>query len=109
MNGARSASAPAATTRPASRPSITRSWPLVSPCTGVSLEAATRVGESGWLALGYRGGNTEVAIPVPADELPDDPLRRAEVASVAAMLQRDAPEPYARALAGAGSLADAIR
>ena len=37
------------------------------------------------------------------------PLRRAEVASVAAMLQRDAPEPYARALAGAGSLADAIR
>jgi len=37
------------------------------------------------------------------------PLRRAEVVSVAAMLQRDAPEPYARALAGAGSLADAIR
>ena len=37
------------------------------------------------------------------------PLRRAEVASVAAMLQRDAPEPYARALAGAGSLAEAIR
>nr|WP_255746347.1 DUF1631 family protein [Lysobacter sp. CFH 32150] len=36
-------------------------------------------------------------------------LRTAEVASVAALLQRDAPEPYARALAGAGNLADAIR
>ena len=36
-------------------------------------------------------------------------LRNAEVASVAALLQRDAPEPYARALAGAGNLADAIR
>lgn len=45
----------------------------------------------------------------PAADAERRPLRRAEVASVAAMLQRDAPEPYARALAGAGSLADAIR
>jgi len=40
--------------------------------TGVTLEAATRVGESAWLALGYRGGNTEVAVPIPADELPEE-------------------------------------
>ena len=36
-------------------------------------------------------------------------LRNAEVVSVTALLQRDPIEPYARALAGAGSLADAIR
>ena len=36
-------------------------------------------------------------------------LRGAEVASVASLMQRDPPEPFARALAGAGSLADAIR
>ena len=40
--------------------------------TGVTAEAATRVGESGWLGLGYRGGNTEVAVPIPADELPEE-------------------------------------
>ena len=36
-------------------------------------------------------------------------LRAAEVVSVTSLLQRDGPEPYARALAGAGSLAEAIR
>ncbi len=36
-------------------------------------------------------------------------LRVAEVVSVASLLQGDPPEPYARALAGAGHLADAIR
>jgi hypothetical protein len=41
--------------------------------------------------------------------MPKRELRTAEVVSVAALLQRDPPEPYARALAGAGSLADAIR
>ena len=41
--------------------------------------------------------------------MPKRELRTAEVVSVAALLQRDPPEPYARALAGAGSLAEAIR
>lgn len=49
-----------------------RSLGLQQEFSGVSLEAAARVGESGWLALGYRGGNTEVAVPVPADELPEE-------------------------------------
>ena len=40
--------------------------------TGVTAEAATRVGESGWLGLGYRGGNTEVAVPISAAELPEE-------------------------------------
>jgi hypothetical protein len=36
-------------------------------------------------------------------------LAQAEVVSVASLVQGDPPEPYVRALAGAGSLADAIR
>ena len=36
MNGARSASARAATASPASRPSTTRFWPLVNACTATS-------------------------------------------------------------------------
>jgi hypothetical protein len=48
-------------------------------------------------------------VSAPTSSAPRRPLRKAEVLSVAAMLQRDAPEPYARALAGAGSLADTIR
>jgi hypothetical protein len=52
---------------------------------------------------------------VPADGAPERrlPPRRelapAEVVSVASLVQSDPPEPYVRALAGAGSLADAIR
>ncbi|WP_181952543.1 DUF1631 family protein [Vulcaniibacterium gelatinicum] len=41
--------------------------------------------------------------------VPRRELRPAEVVSVVSLLQRDAPEPFARALAGAGSLADTIR
>lgn len=59
---------------------------------------ASTVGQSGGNGKGA-GGNTP----------PRRELRTAEVASVASLLQRDPPEPYARALAGAGSLADAIR
>jgi hypothetical protein len=36
MNGARRASAIAATASPTSRPSSTRSWPLVNACTATS-------------------------------------------------------------------------
>lgn len=52
---------------------------------------------------------------VPADSTPERrmPPRRelaaTEVVSVASLVQGDPPEPYVRALAGAGSLADAIR
>lgn len=52
---------------------------------------------------------------VPAESTPERrlPPRRelatAEVVSVASLVQGDPPEPYVRALAGAGSLADAIR
>lgn len=53
--------------------------------------------------------------PVPEDSAPQArtaprrELRSAEVVSVTALLQRDPIEPYARALAGAGNLADTIR
>lgn len=37
---------------------------------GVTLEAATRIGASGWLGFGYRGGHTDVLIRYPTDALP---------------------------------------
>jgi Omp85 superfamily domain len=40
--------------------------------SGISLEAAQRVGASGWLGLGYRGGDTQVEIPGFADPLPEE-------------------------------------
>jgi hypothetical protein len=39
--------------------------------TGLFFEAAARVGENGWLGLGYRGGDTKVALPRTADTLPE--------------------------------------
>jgi hypothetical protein len=62
-----------------------------------------------WRAHAATGATNDAAGERPAPDPNRRVLRRAEVASVAAMLQRDAPEPYARALAGAGSLADVIR
>jgi hypothetical protein len=40
--------------------------------TGALFEAATRIGENGWLGLGYRGGTTEIAVPGVAEELPKE-------------------------------------
>jgi hypothetical protein len=73
-----------------------------------------RFGELRGMLRTWREG-TIAARPVPEDCSPTprtEPrraLRSAEVLSVTSLLQRDGPEPYARALAGAGSLADAIR
>jgi hypothetical protein len=40
--------------------------------TGISLEAAQKVGESVWLGLGYRGGTTRVDLPRFSAELPEE-------------------------------------
>jgi hypothetical protein len=57
----------------------------------------------------WREGNKPEEGTAEAGTTPRRELRNAEVVSVTALLQRDPIEPYARALAGAGSLADAIR
>lgn len=78
------------------------------------IDAIERFGELRNMLHAWREG-TIPARPVPADRAPGPhtaprrDLRAAEVISVTSLLQRDGPEPYARALAGAGSLADAIR
>jgi len=78
------------------------------------VDARLRLGELREMLHTWREGSTQ-SRPIPADGMSERrpgsrrDLRTAEVASVAALLQRDAPEPYARALAGAGNLADAIR
>ena len=78
--------------------------------TGQQADARKRFGELRDMLHAWRERDVGSKDAGPAINDPQRrPLRRAEVASVAAMLQRDAPEPYARALAGAGSLADAIR
>ena len=78
------------------------------------IEAMERMSELREMLHTWREG-TIPARPVPEDRAPGPhtaprrELRAAEVVSVTSLLQRDGPEPYARALAGAGSLADAIR
>src|SRR5688572_11579947 len=78
------------------------------------IDAMERLGELRGMLHSWREG-TIPARPVPEDRAPGPhtaprrDLRPAEVLSVTSLLQRDGPEPYARALAGAGSLADAIR
>jgi hypothetical protein len=78
------------------------------------IDAMERFGELRTMLHSWREG-TIPARPVPANRAPAPQttprrdLRAAEVISVTSLLQRDGPEPYARALAGAGSLADAIR
>ncbi|UHQ20954.1 DUF1631 domain-containing protein [Lysobacter sp. KIS68-7] len=79
------------------------------------VDAMERFGELRQMLHTWREGSIP-ARPVPKDRAPSGPhiaprreLRTAEVVSVASLLQRDGPEPYARALAGAGSLSDAIR
>lgn len=39
--------------------------------TGISLDAAVRIGEHGWLGLGYRGGDTKVELPNVGAALPE--------------------------------------
>lgn len=77
-------------------------------------DARIRFGELREKLHAWREGDGSAVTPrhyksVSGQLLPKRELRTAEVVSVAALLQRDPPEPYARALAGAGSLADAIR
>jgi hypothetical protein len=78
------------------------------------IDAIEKFGELRDMLHTWREG-TIPARPVPEDRAPGPhtaprrDLRTAEVVSVTSLLQRDGPEPYARALAGAGSLADAIR
>lgn len=77
-------------------------------------EAQVRFGELREMLHAWRDGGIRAAA-VPEASAPERrpaprrELRTAEVVSVASLLQRDPPEPYARALAGAGNLADAIR
>jgi hypothetical protein len=49
-----------------------REFGLQQEFTGITLEAARKVGDSGWLGLGYRGGETRVDVPRFADELPQE-------------------------------------
>ena len=78
------------------------------------IDAMEKFGELRHMLHTWREG-TIPARPVPESSAPGPhtaprrDLRPAEVISVTSLLQRDGPEPYARALAGAGSLADAIR
>jgi len=78
------------------------------------VNAMERFGELRQMLHTWREGAIP-ARPVPKDRAPGPhtaprrDLRTAEVVSVTSLLQRDGPEPYARALAGAGSLSDAIR
>lgn len=86
------------------------------------VDARARFGELREMLHAWRKGSTDASSVGQAGSRTGDPgkglggraaprreLRTAEVASVASLLQRDPPEPFARALAGAGSLADAIR
>ncbi|HEY4370094.1 MAG TPA: BamA/TamA family outer membrane protein [Steroidobacteraceae bacterium] len=50
----------------------TRKLGLTQELTGVSLEAAAKVGQNGWLGLGYRGGQTKVGVPSLASALPEE-------------------------------------
>jgi len=94
----------------------TQSAPTTAPKDEIAadIDAIERFGELRGMLHSWREG-TIPARPIPAGRAPGPhtaprrDLRAAEVVSVTSLLQRDGPEPYARALAGAGSLADAIR
>jgi hypothetical protein len=78
------------------------------------VDAMERFGDLRAMLHAWREGSspaarTEARATTSASGAPRRDLRSAEVISVTSLLQRDGPEPYARALAGAGSLADAIR
>ncbi|NUS60142.1 MAG: DUF1631 family protein [Lysobacter sp.] len=75
------------------------------------VHAMERFGELRAMLHAWRNGSAPAARAqrTTASGAPRRELRSAEVISVTSLLQRDGPEPYARALAGAGSLADAIR
>ncbi|KGQ19549.1 Thymidine phosphorylase [Lysobacter dokdonensis DS-58] len=74
------------------------------------VDAMERFGELRAMLHAWRDGSSESApAGAAATGGPRRELRSAEVISVTSLLQRDGIEPYARALAGAGSLADAIR
>ena len=49
-----------------------RKFGLQQEFTGITLEAAQKVGDSGWLGIGYRGGDTTVHIPRVANSLPEE-------------------------------------
>ena len=84
------------------------------PPAGNDFEERARLLELRDMLHAWREGTIQ-ARPVPEDSAPQArtaprrELRNAEVVSVTALLQRDPIEPYARALAGATSLADTIR
>lgn len=61
-----------------------RTLGLTQQFSGVSLEAAARIGASGWFGLGYRGGNTDVVIRGRTDALPEEfePGERIEISNV---------------------------
>ncbi len=77
------------------------------------VDAMERFGDLRAMLHAWRDGSsparTGTRASASASGAPRRDLRSAEVISVTSLLQRDGPEPYARALAGAGSLADAIR
>ncbi len=50
----------------------TRELGLQQKLSGVALEFATRVGKSGWVGLGYRGGDTSVVVPGLDESLPEE-------------------------------------
>jgi hypothetical protein len=94
----------------------TQAAPTTAPKDPIAadIDAIERFGELRGMLHSWREG-TIPARPIPANRAPGPhtaprrDLRAAEVLSVTSLLQRDGPEPYARALAGAGNLADAIR
>lgn len=77
------------------------------------IEARTRFGELREMLHAWRDSSEDAAPITPKSTgggvMARRELRTAEVVSVAALLQSEPPEPYARALAGAGSLAATIR
>ena len=81
--------------------------------TDSEVAARRRLGELRELLHGWRDGLLRDGVPeanAPDRRLPPRrELRVAEVVSVASLLQSDPPEPYVRALSGAGQLADVIR
>lgn len=73
------------------------------------LKARERLAELRDLVHAWRARTAPAEASPGRRAAPRRELRPAEVVSVVSLLQRDAPEPFARALAGAGSLADTIR